>query len=64
MFDNSSIIVGLEIGTSKVCAVVGELDEGRDALDALAATRAVRRCRNDLDALERSVWDDLSRQIG
>jgi cell division protein FtsA len=26
MFDNSSIIVGLEIGTSKVCAVVGELN--------------------------------------
>jgi cell division protein FtsA len=25
MFDNSSIIVGLEIGTSKVCAVVGEV---------------------------------------
>jgi cell division protein FtsA len=25
MFDNNSIIVGLEIGTSKVCAVVGEL---------------------------------------
>src|SRR5437879_11154959 len=25
MFDGSSIIVGLEIGTSKVCAVVGEL---------------------------------------
>jgi cell division protein FtsA len=25
MFDNSSIIVGLEIGTSKVCAVVGEI---------------------------------------
>ncbi len=25
MFDSSSIIVGLEIGTSKVCAVVGEL---------------------------------------
>src|SRR5512142_1321520 len=25
MFDTSSIIVGLEIGTSKVCAVVGEL---------------------------------------
>src|SRR5262245_4027834 len=24
MFDSSSIIVGLEIGTSKVCAVVGE----------------------------------------
>lgn len=27
MFDPSSIIVGLEIGTSKVCAVVGELSE-------------------------------------
>src|SRR5512139_3569482 len=26
MFDNSSIIVGLEIGTSKVCAVVGDLN--------------------------------------
>jgi cell division protein FtsA len=29
MFDSASIIVGLEIGTSKVCAVVGEVnDEG------------------------------------
>ncbi len=27
MFDSSSIIVGLEIGTSKVCAVVGEVGE-------------------------------------
>jgi cell division protein FtsA len=26
MFDNSAIIVGLEIGTSKVCAVVGEVN--------------------------------------
>jgi cell division protein FtsA len=26
MFDNSSIIVGLEIGTSKICAVVGEIN--------------------------------------
>src|SRR6185503_4822114 len=25
MFDSNSIIVGLEIGTSKVCAVVGEM---------------------------------------
>jgi cell division ATPase FtsA len=24
MFDDSNIIVGLEIGTSKICAVVGE----------------------------------------
>ena len=28
MFDNSNIIVGLEIGTSKICAVVGESREG------------------------------------
>jgi cell division protein FtsA len=28
MFDDSSIIVGLEIGTSKVCVVVGESREG------------------------------------
>lgn len=27
MFDSSNIIVGLEIGTSKVCAVVGEVNE-------------------------------------
>lgn len=27
MFDSSNIIVGLEIGTSKICAVVGELNE-------------------------------------
>ena len=26
MFDNSPVIVGLEIGTSKICAVVGELN--------------------------------------
>jgi len=24
MFDDANIIVGLEIGTSKICAVVGE----------------------------------------
>ncbi|MEO5803569.1 MAG: cell division protein FtsA [Verrucomicrobiota bacterium] len=28
MFDSSNIIVGLEIGTSKVCAVVGEINAG------------------------------------
>jgi cell division protein FtsA len=27
MFDSSNIIVGLELGTSKICAVVGELNE-------------------------------------
>ena len=28
MFSSSSIIVGLDIGTSKVCATVGELSDG------------------------------------
>src|SRR5437868_4959342 len=27
MFDSSTIIVGLEIGTSKICAVVGEVND-------------------------------------
>src|SRR5579859_1593482 len=46
MFDDSSIIVGLEIGTSKVCAVVGE--QGADgALNIIglgqARSRGVRK---------------------
>lgn len=46
MFDSSSIIVGLEIGTSKVCAVVGEFNvEG--ALNVIglgqARSRGVRK---------------------
>jgi cell division protein FtsA len=46
MFDNSSIIVGLEIGTSKVCAVVGELSaEGGLNIVGLgqARSRGVRK---------------------
>jgi cell division protein FtsA len=46
MFDSSSIIVGLEIGTSKVCAVVGEMnDEGALNLVGLgqARSRGVRK---------------------
>jgi cell division protein FtsA len=46
MFDPSSIIVGLEIGTSKVCAVVGELS-GEGALNIVglgqARSRGVRK---------------------
>jgi cell division protein FtsA len=46
MFDSSSIIVGLEIGTSKVCAVVGELG-GEGALNIIglgqARSRGVRK---------------------
>ena len=46
MFDSSSIIVGLEIGTSKVCAVVGELNpEGGLNIVGLgqARSRGVRK---------------------
>ena len=46
MFDPSSIIVGLEIGTSKVCAVVGELTpEGALNIVGLgqARSRGVRK---------------------
>jgi cell division protein FtsA len=41
MFDPSSIIVGLEIGTSKVCAVVGELNaEGALNIVGLGQSRS------------------------
>src|SRR5947209_7107476 len=46
MFDSSSIIVGLEIGTSKVCAVVGDLNpEGALNIIGLgqARSRGVRK---------------------
>jgi len=46
MFDSSSIIVGLEIGTSKVCAVVGEMNAA-NALNIIgvgqARSRGVRK---------------------
>ena len=41
MFDSSSIVVGLEIGTSKVCAVVGELNaEGAVNIVGLGQSRS------------------------
>ena len=47
MFDSSSIIVGLEIGTSKVCAVVGELNPDSSGLNIVglgqARSRGVRK---------------------
>jgi cell division protein FtsA len=46
MFDSASVIVGLEIGTSKVCAVVGEVN-GEGALNIIgvgqARSRGVRK---------------------
>src|SRR5579862_3585603 len=47
MFDSSSIIVGLEIGTSKICAVVGELNPDSSGLNIVglgqAKSRGVRK---------------------
>ena len=46
MFDSPSIIVGLEIGTSKVCVVVGEINPS-GALNIIgvgqARSRGVRK---------------------
>jgi cell division protein FtsA len=45
MFDSSPVIVGLDIGTSKICAVVAEANE--DALNIIGVgqskSRAVRK---------------------
>ncbi len=63
MFDSSSIIVGLEIGTSKVCAVVGELnDEGALNIVGLgqARSRGVRK-GEIVDA--RAVEEDVRHAI-
>jgi cell division protein FtsA len=47
MFDSSSIIVGLEIGTSKVCAVVGEINPDSSGLNIVglgqSRSRGVRK---------------------
>ncbi|PYK98095.1 MAG: cell division protein FtsA [Verrucomicrobia bacterium] len=46
MFDQSSVIVGLEVGTSKVCAVVGEVnDDGALSIIGVgqARSRGVRK---------------------
>ena len=44
MFDPSSIIVGLEIGTSKICAVVGEVNPS-GALNIIGVGQARSRLR-------------------
>ena len=59
MFENSSVIVGLEIGTSKVCAVVGELS-AEGALNIVgvgqAKSRGVRKGEiTDASAVEEDV---------
>ena len=42
MFNSSSIIVGLDVGTSKVCATVGELNDG-GALNVIGVGQAKSR---------------------
>ena len=63
MFDSSSILVGLEIGTSKICAVVGELsDEG--ALNVIgigqSPSRGVRKGEIvDAEAVEETIREAI-----
>ena len=63
MFDSSSIIVGLEIGTSKICAIVGEIgDEG--ALNIIgigqAKSNGVRKGEIvDAPAAEQTIRDAI-----
>jgi len=63
MFDSSSILVGLEIGTSKICTVVGELsDEG--ALNIIgigqSPSRGVRKGEIvDAEAVEETIREAI-----
>lgn len=63
MFDSSSVIVGLEIGTSKICAIVGELNPD-GALNIVgvgqAPSRGVRKGEIvDANAVEESIRDAI-----
>src|SRR5436190_21421435 len=63
MFDSSSIIVGLEIGTSKVCAVVGEMnDDGARNIIGVGQARA-RGVRKGEIIDARAVEDDVRHAI-
>jgi len=60
MFDSSSIIVGLEVGTSKVCAVVGEVNPDSSGLTIVglgqSKSRGVRKGEiSDTAAAEEDV---------
>lgn len=63
MFDSSSIIVGLEIGTSKICAIVGEVNPD-GALNVVgvgqAPSRGVRKGEIvDATAVEEPIRDAI-----
>jgi len=63
MFDNSSLIVGLEIGTSKVCAVVGEMnDDGNINIIGLGQCRS-RGVRKGEIVDARTVEEDVRHAI-
>ena len=64
MFDSSSIIVGLEIGTSKVCAVVGEVNaSGTLNIIGLGQARS-RGVRKGEIADAAMVEEDVRNEIG
>ena len=63
MFDESNIIVGLEIGTSKICAVVGEqnADGGLNIIGlGQSRSRGVRKGEIIDPALEEECVRDAS----
>ena len=63
MFDSPSIIVGLEIGTSKVCAVVGEMnDDGALNIIGVGQARA-RGVRKGEIVGARAVEEDVRHAI-
>ncbi|MCS7089331.1 MAG: cell division protein FtsA [Verrucomicrobiota bacterium] len=58
MFDATRIVVGLEIGTSKVCAIVGELDEeGQLSIIGLGQSRSSGVRKGEIVDMERAEAD-------
>ena len=62
MFDPSSIIVGLEIGTSKVCAVVGEVNQQDGQRDEEQMERERRDGQYESAELHDRPSDDVRKQ--
>ena len=61
MFDSSSIIVGLELGTSKICAIVGEVGpEG--ALNVIGVGQAPSRGIRKGEIVDASAVEEPDRK--
>ena len=58
MAKRDSLVIGLDIGTTKICTVVGEISEGRVNIIGLG-TFPSKGLQND-DADEKSPEDDAS----